>query len=76
MHPVWATGGTPDADLRYARSADRGHSFSAPMKVAASDGHSDAPSLAIDSSDPLHLAYAEWRDERGEDPPHTPVMKG
>jgi len=59
VHLVWATGGTPDADLRYARSADQGRSFSAPMKVAPSDGHSDAPSLAVDSSGTLHLAFAE-----------------
>lgn len=59
VHLVWATGGSASADLRYARSSDRGRTFSAPTTVAESDGHSDAPSLAVDRDGVLHLAYAE-----------------
>ena len=56
---AWATGGSASADLRYAHSSDRGRSFSAPTIVAESDGHSDAPSLAVDGDGLLHLTYAE-----------------
>ncbi|MFB6274030.1 MAG: sialidase family protein [Salinibacter sp.] len=63
VHLVWATGGDPSADLRYARSGDLGRTFSAPTTIAESDGHSDAPSLAVDGDGTLHLAYAEHRTE-------------
>lgn len=59
VHLVWATGGSASADLRYARSSDHGRSFSSPTTIAESDGHADAPSLAVDRNDMLHLTYAE-----------------
>ncbi len=59
VHLVWATGGHPAADLRYARSTDRGRSFGAPTTIVESDGYSDAPALAVDQDGVLHLAYAE-----------------
>ena len=65
VHLAWATGGSASADLRYARSSDRGRSFSAPKVILESDGHSDAPSLAVSRDGTLHLTYAEGRSSSG-----------
>lgn len=59
LHLAWAVGEDPAADIRYAYSTDQGRSFSEPQVVAESEGHSDAPSLAVDRSGTLHLAYGE-----------------
>lgn len=59
IHLAWAVGEDPEADIHYARSDDQGRSFSEPRTVAESDGHSDAPVLAVDASGTLHLAYGE-----------------
>jgi hypothetical protein len=65
VHLAWATGGSASADLRYARSSDRGRSFGNPDVLLKSGGHSDAPSLAASPDGTLHLVYAEGRSSSG-----------
>jgi len=65
VYLAWATDGSASADLRFARSSDRGRSFGDPAIVAESDGHSDAPSLSVDRNNTLHLAYAEQPSSSG-----------
>ena len=59
VHLAWTVGEDRAADIRVARSADRGRSFSPPRIVAESAGHSDAPKIATDRKGVVHLVYAE-----------------
>ena len=59
VHLAWTVGEDPSADLRYTRSTNAGTAFAPPRTVAESDGHSDAPSLAVDGAGTVHLAYGE-----------------
>lgn len=59
VHLAWTVGETPDADIHYARSDSSGHAFAPPRQIAPSAGYSDAPTLAIDETGTLHLAYGE-----------------
>lgn len=59
VYLAWAVGEDPAADLRLAASADGGASFGEPRVLFASDGHSDAPRIAVDTQGDLHLVYAE-----------------
>ncbi len=59
VYLVWTVGEDPSADIRFARSTDGGRSFSEPRTVFKSDGHSDAPKIAVDSNEIIHLVYAE-----------------
>ena len=56
---AWAVGEDSAADIYVARSDDRGRSFGEARSVNASDGHSDAPSIALDGDGVLHVAYGE-----------------
>ncbi|MCC5859909.1 MAG: exo-alpha-sialidase [Ectothiorhodospiraceae bacterium] len=62
VHLAWTVGEDMAADIRYAVSEDEGRSFSTPREVHASEGHSDAPTLAVDDQGRIHLAYAESPD--------------
>lgn len=59
IHLAWTIGEDNAANIHYARSTDRGESFSEPRPIHESDGHADAPKLAIDHNGTLHLVYAE-----------------
>lgn len=59
VHLAWAVGEDPSADIHYSRSRDAWNVFGPPERVANSDGHSDTPSIALDSTDILHLMYGE-----------------
>lgn len=59
VYVAWATGEDPTADIHFAKSTDGGRSFSAPQVVHESEGHSDAPKIAVDSEGTIHLVYAE-----------------
>jgi len=59
VHLAWAVGQDPSADIRYAQSGAAGAAFGAPRVVNRSEGHSDAPSLAVDPTGTVHLAYGE-----------------
>jgi hypothetical protein len=59
VHIAWTVGEDDRADIRYAKSADQGESFSEPQVVRETAGHSDAPKIAVDSENTVHLVYAE-----------------
>lgn len=59
VHLAWAIGENPRADIHVATSTDGGNSFGGARVVGASEGHSDAPTLAVDDNGTVHLAYAE-----------------
>ena len=58
VYLAW-TVGEEAADIRVARSEDRGGRFGAPVIVARSRGYADAPKLLVDASGALHVVYAE-----------------
>jgi hypothetical protein len=59
VHLAWTVGEDPAADIRIAKSVDRARSFGKPQVVFETDGHADAPSIAVDGKGILHLAHAE-----------------
>lgn len=59
VYLAWAVGEDPAADIRVARSDDEGRSFTAPGIAVETDGHSDAPKLAVTSEGVVHLVFAE-----------------
>ncbi len=59
VHIAFAVGEDPAANIRVAKSTNGGRTFSAARAVLKSDGHSDAPKLAVDNEGTLHLVYAE-----------------
>jgi len=58
---AWARGEENAGDIWMALSRDRGRAFDAPRPVAVTPGYSDAPKLAFDSRDVLHLVHSESR---------------
>ncbi len=65
LHVTWVeniAGGT--TDIRYARSADRGESFSEALSVVGTEvpAIEDFPSIAVDSSGILHIAWIDGRE--------------
>lgn len=65
---AWTVGGSDTADIRLARSTDGSLQFEDPRIPFATEGHSDAPTLASDTDGTLHLAWAESDEGRfGED---------
>jgi hypothetical protein len=59
VHLAWTVGEDRAADIHIAKSLDRGRSFGEPRVVLETDGHADAPSIAVDGKGTLHLVYAE-----------------
>jgi hypothetical protein len=59
VYLAWSVGEVGDADIRLAVSDDGGGSFGAPQVLFASEGHSDAPRIAVDGRGDVHLVYAE-----------------
>lgn len=59
VYLAWTVGEDPAADVRVAVSGDRGRSFGEPRIPCASEGHSDAPKIAVDSEGTVHLVFAE-----------------
>lgn len=59
VYLAWTVGEDHAADVRVARSRDRGEAFEAPVVIAPSPVYSDAPKLAIDAQGVVHLVYAE-----------------
>ncbi len=56
---VWTVGEDRAADIHFAKSSDAGRSFGVPRIAFESDGHSDAPKIAVDNEGTVHLVYAE-----------------
>ncbi len=59
VYLAWSVGDDAMADLRLAMSNDRGATFGTPRILAHTAGFSDAPKLAIDAADTLHVAWSE-----------------
>ncbi len=59
VYLAWTVGEDKAADIHLAKSSDHGRSFGAPRIAFESDGHSDAPKIAVDSEGTVHLVYAE-----------------
>jgi hypothetical protein len=59
VHLAWTVGEDPAADVRLVTSTDGGITFGPPTVVGESDGHADAPKLAVDREGTVHLVYAE-----------------
>ena len=59
VHLAWTVGEDRGASIRVATSRDRGRTFGEAEIVFDSDGHADAPKLAVDRTGTLHLVYAE-----------------
>jgi hypothetical protein len=59
VYLAWTVGEDKSADIRFAGSADHGRSFGEPRVVAKSEGHADAPKIAVDAKGTVHLVYAE-----------------
>jgi hypothetical protein len=59
VHLAWTVGEDESADIRLATSGDHGQSFGAPRIATESDGHSDAPKIAVDGEGTIHLVYGE-----------------
>jgi hypothetical protein len=67
LHVAWAVGDDPSANLRIASSADAGRTFGPVRTVLESDGHSDAPKIAVDRRGTVHLVYAEGTSGPGRE---------
>lgn len=59
VYLAWTVGEDQAADIHVAKSGDAGRSFGAPRIAFESDGHADAPKIAVDSEGTVHLVYAE-----------------
>lgn len=59
VYLAWTVGEDAAADIRLARSADRGRTYTELGIVSRTPGYSDAPKLAVTPDGVLHLAYAE-----------------
>ncbi len=59
VYLAWTVGEDKAADIHFAKSADHGRSFGEPRIVAQSDGHADAPKIAVDQKGTVHLVYGE-----------------
>jgi len=59
IYLAWTVGEDKAANIHFAKSVDEGQSFIPPQIVFESDGHSDAPKIAIDGKGNIHLVYAE-----------------
>ncbi|MFQ5974420.1 MAG: sialidase family protein [Alphaproteobacteria bacterium] len=59
VYLAWTVGEDRAADIRVAKSSDRGRSFGRPRIVLEGSGHSDAPKIATDGKGTVHVVYAE-----------------
>lgn len=63
VYLAWTVGEDRTADVRIARSVDRGTTFAAPAVVERTPGFSDAPKIALDGP-VLHVVFADGTDIR------------
>ena len=59
VYLAWTVGEDRAADIHIAESKDAGLSFGAPQTAIESDGHADAPKIAVDKQGTVHLVFAE-----------------
>lgn len=58
LYLAWSQMGQRATGIRVAKSPDSGLSFETP-RILASSGHADAPRIAIDNLDTLHLVFGD-----------------
>jgi BNR repeat-containing family member len=58
VHVVWEDYSPGNVELYYKRSADGGASWSAAQRITWTSGSSGSPSIAIDSSNAIHVVWA------------------
>jgi hypothetical protein len=59
IYLAWTVGEDRAANIHFAKSTDVGRSFSKRRPVFKSDGHADAPKIAVDGKGAVHLVYGE-----------------
>lgn len=59
VYLAWTVGEDRAADIHVAKSSGAGRAFDAPRIAVRSEGHSDAPKIALDRTGTVHLVYAE-----------------
>ncbi|MEZ4600099.1 MAG: sialidase family protein [Syntrophotaleaceae bacterium] len=59
VYIAWTVGEDPAADIHFSESDDHGQTFAEPRILDRTDGHADAPKLAVDDRGTVHLVYAE-----------------
>lgn len=58
IYLTWSEGSS-EGNIHLATSDDRGQTFDDPETIYESDGHTDAPELAVDQEGDLHVAFSE-----------------
>lgn len=59
VYLAWTVGEDPAANIHLTKSDDGGKIFLKPRAVLQSNGHCDAPKIAVDRRGTVHLVYAE-----------------
>lgn len=59
VYLAWTVTKGRAADIHFAKSTNRGGSFSRPRPVFKGGGHADAPKIAVDAQGVIHIAYGE-----------------
>jgi hypothetical protein len=59
IYLVWTVGDDRGANLRLARSTNRGETFGEARVITTGPGYADAPKLAVDRRGQVHVVYAE-----------------
>ena len=59
IYLVWTVGEDEAADIHFASSENSGESFGPARVATESDGHSDAPKVAVDDNGRVHLVFGE-----------------
>ncbi|WP_169617270.1 sialidase family protein [Nodosilinea sp. P-1105] len=59
LYLAWTVGEDDAADIHITQSQDQGQSFQPSQVVHRSEGHSEAPKIAVDRQGTLHLVYGE-----------------
>lgn len=64
VYLAWAVGEDPTAAIHFTKSGDEGQSFANPRILFESDGHSDAPKIAVGRDGTVHVVYAHSPADR------------
>lgn len=57
LHVVWSEGPSGECEIHYKRSKDGGATWMATQRLSWNMGNSQSPSIAVDSSDNLHVVW-------------------
>jgi hypothetical protein len=60
VHVVWEDSAPGNKDIFYANSTDGGTTWSPAKSLASTPDNSYAPSIAVDSSDAIHVVWGEY----------------